>query len=575
MRLVPMTSGTVIFEGTEISSLNGVQAARAAPGPADDLPGPDLLAQPAPADRRHRRRAARDLGQGRTSAGAVVDKVLDAVGLDPEIARPKRRHEFSGGQCQRICIARALVLDPKVIICDEPVSALDVSVQAQILNLLEDMKERYGLTLVFIAHDLAVVKNVSDRVAVMYLGKICEVAAPDDLYQPARRTPTPLRCCRRSRCPTPPWCPTTVALDGDLPSPLDPPSGCRFRTRCPRAEERCAAEEPQMREIGPGPLRGLPLPARRASVAPPEASVRWRSGPSGERSAGGGTEAVVSEQRPRSRTRLDPAVRRRQIAEAAARVFAEHDPSEVSFELIADEAGVSRSLVYSYFGDRGSLFAAGVQPRARAPRRRDRRRPRVPRLRPRAPGPGRVRLPRLRLAPPQLVAAHRVGELVAPPRRARGDPGPHRPHRRLHHRHARGPPAGPRASSGCSRPRPSTPSRTTTSTPTAWPSCSPRSSGTGCRPSTAMAAAVPEGPRRQAARSRAEGESTHVTAPCGGGAARTDPRWDATVRYTYSRSPWPSPTTCRSTSTPSTRSPSRPTRARSSASSTRSSRRRP
>ena len=113
---------------------------------------------------------------------AVVDEVLDAVGLEPSVSRGRRPHEFSGGQCQRICIARALVLDPKVIICDEPVSALDVSVQAQILNLLEDMKQRYGLTLIFIAHDLAVVKNVSDRIVVMYLGKLCEVSPPDALY---------------------------------------------------------------------------------------------------------------------------------------------------------------------------------------------------------------------------------------------------------------------------------------------------------------------------------------------------------------------------------------------------------
>src|SRR5690606_5078088 len=125
-------------------------------------------------------------GGGEAERRARVDEVLEAVGLDPAVARDKRPHEFSGGQCQRICIARTLVLDPKLVICDEPVSALDVSVQAQILNLLEDLKDRYGLTLVFITHDLAVVKNVSDRVAVMYLGKVCEVAPPDQLYgQPA------------------------------------------------------------------------------------------------------------------------------------------------------------------------------------------------------------------------------------------------------------------------------------------------------------------------------------------------------------------------------------------------------
>ncbi len=112
-----------------------------------------------------------------------VRKVLEDVGLDPAVAADRRPHQFSGGQCQRICIARALVLDPKMIICDEPVSALDVSVQAQVLNLLEELKQRYGLTMIFIAHDLAVVKNISDRVAVMYLGKVCEVAGSDELYK--------------------------------------------------------------------------------------------------------------------------------------------------------------------------------------------------------------------------------------------------------------------------------------------------------------------------------------------------------------------------------------------------------
>src|SRR5690606_13530830 len=131
---------------------------------------------------------------------------------------------FSGGQCQRICIARALVLDPKVLICDEPVSALDVSVQAQILNLLEDLKARYGLTLIFITHDLAVVKNVSDRIAVMYLGKLCEVAPSDALYaEPAH----PYTAALLSSIPVPdPDAPAQpIHLDGDLPSPISPPSG--------------------------------------------------------------------------------------------------------------------------------------------------------------------------------------------------------------------------------------------------------------------------------------------------------------------------------------------------------------
>jgi oligopeptide/dipeptide ABC transporter ATP-binding protein len=199
----------------------------------------------------------------------LVDEVLTSVGLDPAVARTKRPHEFSGGQCQRISIARALVLDPKLIICDEPVSALDVSVQAQILNLLEDMKARYGLTLVFIAHDLAVVKNVSDRVAVMYLGKLCEVAPPDLLYERAAHPYTDA-LLKAIPVPDPEVRPDGVAakLQGDLPSPVAPPSGCHFRTRCPKAQERCAQEEPIIRPVGDGqfvachfPLVDVPVPA--------------------------------------------------------------------------------------------------------------------------------------------------------------------------------------------------------------------------------------------------------------------------------------------------------------------------
>jgi peptide/nickel transport system ATP-binding protein len=183
---------------------------------------------------------------------AKVRKVLETVGIDPDQAGTRKPHEFSGGQCQRICIARALVMEPKVIICDEPVSALDVSVQAQILNLLEDMKREYGLTLVFIAHDLAVVKNVSDRVVVMYLGKVCEVAPPDALYASPRHHYTRALIDSIPE-PDPTKRPDeTSALEGDLPSPIAPPSGCRFRTRCPAASEKCAAEEPQLTQVGDG-----------------------------------------------------------------------------------------------------------------------------------------------------------------------------------------------------------------------------------------------------------------------------------------------------------------------------------
>ena len=180
---------------------------------------------------------------------ARVDEVLDAVGIDPTVAANRRPHEFSGGQCQRISIARAVVLEPEILICDEPVSALDVSVQAQILNLLEEMKDRYGLTLVFISHDLSVVHNVSDRVIVMYLGKVCEVGGADTLYS------APAHPYTRVLLASAPEPASTVdesesAIGDEIPSPIDPPSGCRFRTRCPRAEARCADEEPMMRSVG-------------------------------------------------------------------------------------------------------------------------------------------------------------------------------------------------------------------------------------------------------------------------------------------------------------------------------------
>ena len=185
-----------------------------------------------------------------TKGSPRVNSLLEQVGIDPSVAIDKHAHEFSGGQCQRISIARALSTDPKLLICDEPVSALDVSVQAQILNLLEDLKAEFGLTLVFIAHDLAVVKNISDRVAVMYLGKICEISEANDLYA---RPAHPYTALLLDSVPEPD---PTIELDtdmveeGDLPSPINPPSGCRFRTRCPYATDICAAEEPQIRAVG-------------------------------------------------------------------------------------------------------------------------------------------------------------------------------------------------------------------------------------------------------------------------------------------------------------------------------------
>ncbi len=181
----------------------------------------------------------------------LVDEILESVGIDPARAAESRPHQFSGGQCQRISVARALVLDPTLIICDEPVSALDVSVQAQVLNLLEDLKEKYGLTLVFIAHDLAVVKNISDRVAVMYLGKMCEVASSEALYaQPAH--PYTNLLIDSIPEPDPEADHTLGEVIGEPPSPISPPTGCRFHPRCPYATPVCSAEEPQLREIADG-----------------------------------------------------------------------------------------------------------------------------------------------------------------------------------------------------------------------------------------------------------------------------------------------------------------------------------
>jgi peptide/nickel transport system ATP-binding protein len=253
MQLPKPTGGSVRFEGTEVTTLSRAALRQLRPRLQMIFQDPISSLNP-------RRKVGDIVAEPLTIWGvgtpeerkAKVREVLDACGLDPDTAIDKYPHEFSGGQCQRICVARSLVLEPKVIICDEPVSALDVSVQAQILNLLEEMKERYGLTLIFIAHDLAVVKNVSDRVAVMYLGKLCETGTPDVLY---RKPAHPYTAALLKSIPTPdPTVPVEEEppLTGELPSPIDPPSGCRFRTRCPRAQDLCASEEPVVRDVGNG-----------------------------------------------------------------------------------------------------------------------------------------------------------------------------------------------------------------------------------------------------------------------------------------------------------------------------------
>ena len=253
IQLPPPKSGSVVLDGVELTELSERQL-------RPHRTGLQMIFQDPISSLNPRRRVAEIVAEplrvwgphDENEQAEIVDRMLHAVGLDPEVARDKRPHEFSGGQCQRISIARSLVLGPRVLICDEPVSALDVSVQAQILNLLRDLKAEYGLTLVFIAHDLAVVKNVSDRVAVMYLGKLCEVAEPDKLFSDAAHPYTALLL---ESIPEPdPAVVIDVSMDqaGEIPSSIDPPSGCRFRTRCPQASERCANEEPQMREVSAG-----------------------------------------------------------------------------------------------------------------------------------------------------------------------------------------------------------------------------------------------------------------------------------------------------------------------------------
>ena len=252
LQLRPPTGGKVTFDGTELTTLDREAMRRMRRRLQLIFQDPIASLNP--------RRCIGDIIAEPLIIAGVTDKterdrkvreVMIAVGLDPDNAIGRLPHEFSGGQCQRISIARALILEPEFVVCDEPVSALDVSIRAQILNLLEEMKRRYGLTLLFIAHDLAVVKAVSDRIAVMYLGKLCELSPTEQLFkQPAH--PYTALLLEAIPVPDPTVKPATNLVVGEPPSPLDPPSGCRFRTRCPRADARCAAEVPALREVAPG-----------------------------------------------------------------------------------------------------------------------------------------------------------------------------------------------------------------------------------------------------------------------------------------------------------------------------------
>jgi oligopeptide transport system ATP-binding protein len=252
LRLIEPTSGEVWFKGADVTQLGGpaLQALRRDmqiifQDPYASL-NPRLTVGAIIGEALH----IHKLAKSRRELDERVADLLETVGLQADHMR-RFPHEFSGGQRQRIGIARALAVEPKLVICDEPVSALDVSIQAQVINLLEDLQEKFGLTYLFIAHDLSVVEHISTRIAVMYLGRVVEIAPARDLYD----TPLhPYSEALLSAVPIPD--PTVkrkrIMLQGDVPNPIHPPSGCHFHTRCPIAKPDCAERDPELRESRPG-----------------------------------------------------------------------------------------------------------------------------------------------------------------------------------------------------------------------------------------------------------------------------------------------------------------------------------
>ncbi|TQC42390.1 ATP-binding cassette domain-containing protein [Rhodococcus sp. WS4] len=249
LQLPRPTGGTVRFDGRDLTTLSDKEMRSVRRRLQVILQDPIASLNP--------RRKVRDIvAEGLAIWGLAdrderVHRAMEAVGLDPDATGDRLPGEFSGGQCQRISIARALALEPEMIICDEPVSALDVSVQAQIVNLLEDLKDQYGLTLIFVSHDLSVIRIVSDRVMVMYLGKVCEIGPATELFAGPKHPYTKM-LLDALPVPDPEVKTESAEPVGEMPSVISPPTGCRFRTRCARATSSCAEVEPQMRELDGG-----------------------------------------------------------------------------------------------------------------------------------------------------------------------------------------------------------------------------------------------------------------------------------------------------------------------------------